>query len=462
MDAPRNRPAEEGRKIYTVSEINALARDLLESSFFDVWIQGEVSNLRAPGSGHLYFTLKDASSQIAAVLFRSQAGLLRFRLEDGLQVLARGRVSVYEARGTYQIACQWMEPAGRGSLQLAFEQLKRRLAEEGLFDPARKRSIPALPRRIGVITSPTGAALRDFLRVLDRRYANLQVTIHPARVQGDEAAPEIADALRRMNRIGGFDVLVLCRGGGSLEDLWPFNEEVVARAVAESGIPVISAVGHEVDFTIADFVADVRAPTPSAAAEMVVASKEDLSRRIESLDVRLRSAVRVVHGGLRDRVSRLGRSRALFSTRSRLEAFSQRVDDASASLREATRSLLASRRRRVDLSTERISPRTLSAGVAARRQHLADLIHRSALGTGSIAGRSRERWRALSSLLHSLSPLSVLDRGYALCLDPDTGRPVTDSRRLPSSRRVDVRLRRGRIACDIREVSHAQNDPERP
>jgi len=265
-----------------------------------------------------------------------------------------------------------------------------------------------------------------------------------------------------MNRIGGFDVLVLCRGGGSLEDLWPFNEEVVARAVAESGIPVISAVGHEVDFTIADFVADVRAPTPSAAAEMVVASKEDLSRRIESLDVRLRSAVRVVHGGLRDRVSRLGRSRALFSTRSRLEAFSQRVDDASASLREATRSLLASRRRRVDLSTERISPRTLSAGVAARLQHLADLIHRSALGTGSIAGRSRERWRALSSLLHSLSPLSVLDRGYALCLDPDTGRPVTDSRRLPSSRRVDVRLRRGRIACDIREVSHAQNDPERP
>ena len=278
----------------------------------------------------------------------------------------------------------------------------------------------------------------------------------------DEISAFERSYLRRMNRIGGFDVLVLSRGGGSLEDLWPFNEEVVARAVAESAIPVISAVGHEVDFTIADFVADVRAPTPSAAAEMVVASKEDLNRRIDSLAARLRSAVRVVHGGLRDRVSRLGRSRALFSTRGRLEAFSQRLDDANASLRAAIRALLVSRRRRVELSTERISPRALSAGVASRRQHLADLIHRSALGAGSLERASRERWRALSSLLHSLSPLAVLDRGYALCLDPDTGRPVTDSRRLPPSHRVDVRLRQGRIGCDIREVSHAQNDPERP
>jgi exodeoxyribonuclease VII large subunit len=455
------KPLEEGRRVYTVSEISALVRDLLESAYFDIWVEGEVSNLRSPGSGHLYFTLKDASCQIAGVLFRTQASQLKFTLEDGLKILARGRISLYEARGTYQMICQWMEPAGIGSLQLAFEQLKRRLEAEGLFDPARKRPLPVLPQRIGVITSPTGAALRDFLHVLGRRFANLQITIHPVRVQGSEAAPELAAAIRRLNRLGGFDVLVLCRGGGSLEDLWPFNEEVVARAVAESGIPVISAVGHEVDYTICDFAADFRAATPSAAAELVIASKEELEVRIASLSARLRSAIRIHLGDLRERIARLGRSRALLSARARVDALSQRLDDSQVRLREALRGILEERKKRLHQSREAISPKLLAASVSVRRQRV---DHAMQLSTRAILHHLQalgERWRSLSSLLDSLSPLAVLDRGYALCLDPESGSPVTDTLHLPPSRRVDVRLRRGRIGCDIREVIHAQDDKKR-
>jgi exodeoxyribonuclease VII large subunit len=451
---------EDARRVYTVSQINALARDLLESTYFDLWVEGEVSNLRSPGSGHLYFTLKDAGAQMTAVLFRTQASQLKFSLEDGLKVLARGRLSLYEARGTYQLICQWMEPAGRGSLQLAFEQLKRRLGEEGLFDAARKRPLPALPQHIAIITSPSGAALRDFLHVLGRRYANMQVTIHPVRVQGSEAAPEIAEAIRRLNRLGGFDVLVLARGGGSLEDLWPFNEEVVARAVAESRLPVISAVGHEVDFTIADFAADLRAATPSAAAEMVIASKEELVTRINSLSLRLRSAVRLKAGALRERVARLGRSRTLLSARARLDGLAQRLDDSQSRLREGLRQMLQDRRRRLQGSREALSPKLLSAGVAARRDRLAHAMRLAELGVAARVQAKRERWGALSSLLDSLSPLAVLDRGYALCLDPDSGSPITDTHRLPPSGRVQVRLRKGRIGCEILEVHHAQDDQE--
>jgi exodeoxyribonuclease VII large subunit len=455
------KPVGATRRIYSVSEINALARDVLESSFYDIWVEGEVSNLRSPGSGHCYFTLKDATSQISAVLFRTQALGLRFRLEDGLKVLVRGRISLYEARGAFQINCQWMEPAGRGSLQLAFEQLKRRLAAEGLFDPSRKRPIPALPQCIAVITSPTGAALRDFLHVLDRRYANVRIVIHPVRVQGDGAAAEIAAALRRANRLEGVDVIVVCRGGGSLEDLWPFNEELLARAVLESGIPVISAVGHEIDFTICDFVSDLRAATPSAAAEMVVATKEELRERIASLLSRSHQSIRLIHRDLRERAARLGRSRALLSTRGRLDALFQRLDDHREALRGALRRKLLERGRRLARASEIVSPRLLAAHVGARRLRSEALLRRAVPAVRRIASERRDRWAALSSLLDSFSPLAVLDRGYALCLDPHTGALVTDSRRLPEHGRVDVRLRRGRIACDVREVTHAQDDEER-
>src|SRR5437867_3235119 len=270
------RPRED-HPVLTVSELNALARGLLEEGLGTVWVEGEISNLRRYPSGHTYFTLKDAESQVAAVLFRGNAAALRFRPGDGLKVLARGRVSLYEPRGAYQVIVEALEPAGLGALQLAFEQLKARLLAEGLFDAARKRPIPLLPRRIGIVTSPSGAAIRDILKVLSRRFASLGVVLAPARVQGAEAAGEIVAGIAALNRLAGLDALIVTRGGGSLEDLWPFNEEAVARAIAASAIPVISAVGHETDVTIADLVADLRAPTPSAAAEVVVGSREELA-----------------------------------------------------------------------------------------------------------------------------------------------------------------------------------------
>jgi len=456
------RSLEQTRKVYSVSEINAQARDLLESSFFDVCVEGEVSNLRAPGSGHLYFTLKDAASQIAAVLFRVPASQLRFSLEDGMKVVARGRISLYEPRGTYQLICQWLEPAGRGSLQLAFEQLKRKLEAEGLFETARKRPIPALPQRIGLITSPSGAALRDFLHVLLRRYANVEILLHPVRVQGDEAAAEIVEAIGRMNRRGGLDVLVLSRGGGSLEDLWPFNEEIVARAVVASAIPVISAVGHEIDFTICDFACDLRAATPSAAAEIVVRSKRELEDRILAMDGRLRSALRLLCRDLRDQVARLGRSRALLSARARVDGFAQRLDDARAALGDTMRGRVSESRRRLEVFREATSPRILAAASGARRLRVENGLRFSDRAMRALVGARRERWRSLSSILDSLSPLAVLDRGYALCLDPDSGSLVTDTHSLPASRRVSVRLRSGRIGCEIREVAHGQDEEERP
>src|SRR5256712_12757621 len=256
------------RRVLTVSELNSLAQEILEETCPSIWVEGEISNLRRYPSGHTYFTLKDEGAQIAAVLFRGASQSLPFRPEDGLKVLARGRISLYEARGTFQIIVDALEPAGLGALQLAFEQLKARLLAEGLFDAARKRPLPALPRRIGIVASPAGAALRDILKVLSRRFANLEIVLAPSRVQGEGASLEIVEAIRLLNRLGGVDVLILARGGGSLEDLWPFNEDRVARAIAASGIPVISAIGHEVDGTIADLLADLRAPTPSAAAEL--------------------------------------------------------------------------------------------------------------------------------------------------------------------------------------------------
>ncbi len=305
-----DRPPREKRRVYTVSELNALAQAILEESFPSVWVEGEISNLRKYPSGHTYFTLKDEAAQIAAVLFRGASQSLPFRPEDGLKVLARGRISLYEARGAFQLIVDALEPAGLGALQLAFEQLKARLLAEGLFDSARKRPLPLLPRRIGIVASLQGAALRDILKVLARRFANLEVVLAPSRVQGEGASLEIVESIRMLNHLGGIDVLILARGGGSIEDLWPFNEERVARAIAASGVPVVSAVGHEVDTTIADLVADLRAPTPSAAAEMVVQSKEELADRIGALRGRLVAAARLRLSAARDTLDEAGSARA--------------------------------------------------------------------------------------------------------------------------------------------------------
>src|SRR3990170_5310628 len=267
----------EARRVLTVSQLTSEIRAVLESTLGEIWVEGEISNCRLWNTGHLYFTMKDGGSQIRAVMFRSAVRSLKFKPEDGLHVVARGRVSVYEPKGEYQLVCDQMEPRGLGALQLAFEQLKKRLQAEGLFDAARKRPLPALPRKIGVVTSLDGAAIRDIINVLRRRYANAHLVIRPTRVQGEGAALEIARALKAIGRVPGVDVVIVGRGGGSIEDLWAFNEEVVARAIALMPVPVISAVGHETDVTIADFVADLRAPTPSAAAEIVVKAKEEFS-----------------------------------------------------------------------------------------------------------------------------------------------------------------------------------------
>ena len=269
--------------VFSVTELTVGIRDLLEAEFFEVWVEGELSNCRVWNTGHLYFTLKDSGAQVRGVVFRSALRYLKFKPADGLRVVARGRVSVYEPKGEYQLVCEHMEPHGLGALQLAFDQLKKRLQAEGLFDAARKRALPALPRKIGIVTSLDGAAIRDIINVLGRRYANAHLVIRPARVQGDGAALDIARALRAIGRLPGVDVIIVGRGGGSIEDLWAFNEEIVARAIAGSPVPVISAVGHETDVTIADFVADLRAPTPSAAAELVVVRKDEFQARINSI-----------------------------------------------------------------------------------------------------------------------------------------------------------------------------------
>src|SRR2546426_3032358 len=306
------------RRILTVTELTVRVRDLLEREFFEVWVEGELSNCRVWHTGHLYFTLKDGSSQIRSVIFRSALRYLKFKPADGLRVVARGRVSVYEPKGEYQLVCEHLEPHGLGALQLAFDQLKKRLQEEGLFDAARKRPLPSLPRKIGIVTSLDGAAIRDIINVLRRRYANAHLVICPARVQGDDAVPDVARALRQIARVPGVDVVILARGGGSIEDLWAFNEEVVARAIARVPVPVISGIGHETDVTIADFVADLRAPTPSAAAEIVVSAKDEFCGWIDRLHDRL-------HAAARGRAQGLSRRVHMLSGRSALAGFPGRV-----------------------------------------------------------------------------------------------------------------------------------------
>src|SRR5215203_5897674 len=338
-------PKGPSRRVFTVTELTVGVRDLLEERFSEIWVEGELSNCKTWNTGHLFFTLKDDRTQIKGVIFRSALRYLKFKPADGLRVVARGRVSVYEPKGEYQIVCEHLEPQGLGALQLAFEQLKKRLQQEGLFDRDRKRPLPALPRKIGVVTSLDGAAIRDIIKVLSRRYANAHLIIRPVRVQGEGAAMDIARGLRAIGRVPGVDVVIVGRGGGSIEDLWAFNEEVVARAIALSPVPVIAAVGHESDVTIADFVADLRAPTPSAAAEMVVAAKDEFCSRIDRLTGRLRAAAR---GGLQRRraaVHVLSSRRGLAGFAARVGMRGRHAAELTHQLRSAVRAAIEGRAR---------------------------------------------------------------------------------------------------------------------
>jgi exodeoxyribonuclease VII large subunit len=439
----------ERRRVWSVSELSARIRGELESTFAEIWVEGEVSNGRVWNTGHLYFTLKDARAQIKGVMFRSTLRYLKFKVEDGLHVVARGKISVYEPKGEYQFVCEHMEPRGLGPLQLAFEQLKKKLAAEGLFEPARKRPLPALPRRIGVVTSIDGAALRDIVRVLRRRHPNAHVVIAPSRVQGQGSAGEIVRALRQLARVPGVDVIIVGRGGGSLEDLWTFNEEIVARAIAASAVPVISAVGHETDFTIADFVADLRAPTPSAAAEMVVKAHDEFCSRIDRLNERLLAAV---SGRLRRADARLHALMArpgLAGFPGRVASRGRHVAELAADMRQALVASMSRLRRRHELARRALAqfdPRHRLAAIrtrlVAREGHLAAAFTRR-------LHRSQSAFRARAAQLDGLSPLKVLGRGYAVCWDGARARIIRDPASVAPGDAIRVTLERGELSATV-------------
>jgi exodeoxyribonuclease VII large subunit len=440
------------RRIWPVRELVGQVRELIEQEFGDVWVEGEISNYRPAPSGHVYFTLKDAEAQLPIVLFRRQAVLLRFRPEDGLHVLVRGRVSVYEQRGQMQLVAETMEPVGAGSLQLAFEQLKERLKAEGLFDAARKRPLPAFPRTVGIVTSPTGAVIRDFLNIVARRHAGLSVLLVPVSVQGDQASAEIEAAIAELNASLLVDVIVLARGGGSLEDLAAFNSERVARAIAASGLPVVAAIGHETDFTIADFAADLRAPTPSAAAELITEAQHKIAEHLANQSHRLDRAARFQLLQARQRLTRLPVSRAESRISTLMHRLAQRLDDFSFRMEATLSAGLRQRQTRVaDLSATvlRHDPRQ---ALAHAREHLQACRTRLDLTVERMLHARQASLCALDARLHSLSPLAVLDRGYALVLSAE-GSLIRSSGQITSGDRLTTRLSDGAFTSHVESTA---------
>jgi exodeoxyribonuclease VII large subunit len=416
------------RKVWRVSELTAQVRDLLERAFRDLWVQGEVSNFRVSPYGHFYFTLKDESAQLRCFVNRKDARFLRLRPEDGLAVTLRGSLSVYEQRGEYQLLVSYLEPVGVGALQLAFEQLKARLAAEGLFAAERKKPLPMLPQRIGLITSPRGAAIADMIRILRRRYENLHLRLYPVRVQGEGAADEIVEAIRLLNRHRAADVILLARGGGSLEDLWAFNEESVARAIAASKIPIITGIGHETDFTIADFVADLRAPTPSAAAELVIKSKEELKERLRTLEAKLAQHLRYQILHARQSLTELLAARGWRQLDALLREQMQRADELATRLRQGLRDAVTDRRQRWALAAARLVSFDLRGALE----------------------RERLRLKALTGQLNQLSPIRVLDRGYAIVFD-EQGKVVKSTAAVRLGDPIQVQLARGRLEAEVKK-----------
>lgn len=442
-------PAASRRRVLSVTALTAELRARLEAGYPDVWVDGELSNGRIWSSGHYYFQLKDTTAQIRGVMFRTHVSRLRFVPQDGLQVLVRGSLSVYEAKGEYQLVAQHMEPRGTGALQLAYEQLKQRLHDEGLFAQARKRPLPALPRRIGMVTSLDGAAIRDMLTVLLRRHPRAQVLIAHSRVQGEGAATEIAQALARLTRVDDVDVVIVGRGGGSLEDLWAFNEEIVARAIAASPVPVISAIGHETDVTIADFVADLRAPTPSAAAELVLQKSDEFAAQIRRWRERLSSTMNARLARAVHRAQRASTHPALAGLPLRLALRARRLDDLLGTADRVVRAAVVSRQRRLAHATALVvqhDPRhrlargqtmlagldaRLRAGIEARQQHLRRQVERGA------------------AHLHALSPLGVLGRGYAVCWDGARRRVIRAASDVQPGDAVRITLGTGELCARV-------------
>ncbi len=439
------------RRVWTVRDLIGALRTSVERDYADVWVEGEISNFRAADSGHVYFTLKDGDAQLRLVMFRSQARLLRFKPADGMAVIARGRVTVYETRGELQLSAEYLEPKGAGALQIAFEQLKARLAAEGLFDAARKRPLPALPRTIGIVTSPRGAAIRDILNVLQRRHEGVHVLIFPAQVQGEMAAVEVAAGVNYFSRARKVDVILVARGGGSAEDLAAFNDEALARAIAASKVPVISAIGHETDFTIADFVADLRAPTPSAAAEMVVEPKHDLDRRIADLRERLARAARYQLLMARQTLTELAQHAAFARMHEFLGRRQQRADELTFRLAQAQQELLDRHRRRLDVAATRLRHYDLRGRFTAMRRELAAQFAALSAATRRRLLEQRSSLERLSAQLDGLSPLKVLDRGYALVFDA-AGKLVKDAAQLAAGDEISARLARGTLRATVKKT----------
>ncbi|HEX4347450.1 MAG TPA: exodeoxyribonuclease VII large subunit [Vicinamibacterales bacterium] len=446
------------RRVLSVAQLNAQLRNALETDFGEIWVEGELSGCKVWNSGHLYFKLKDGTAHVSAFMFRSTLRYLRFKPADGQRVIARGKMTLYEAKGECQFVCEHMEPHGLGALQLAFDQLKKRLDEEGLFAAGRKRPLPALPRKIGVVTSLDGAALRDIINVLTRRHRNAQIVIRPARVQGDGASVEIARGIKAVGHVPGVDVVIVGRGGGSIEDLWAFNEEIVARAIALCPVPVVSAVGHETDFTIADFVADVRAPTPSAAAEIVVAATTEFVARIDHLENRLRAA-------LDGRVQRLSRRVHGLDSRPALAGFPGRVamrgrhaSELSHAVARLTRAAAGARARRVQHLERQLSTFDAGRRIAGIRTRLVSAEGRLSRAAGTRRHRADARLRESAGRLDALSPIAVLARGYSVCWNADGTRVIRDAAQTRAGDNVRVKLFKGELDCEVREVNATTKD----
>jgi exodeoxyribonuclease VII large subunit len=433
------------RRTYTVSELTAEMRAVLTEAFTDIWVSGEISGTKVPPSGHYYFTLKDESAQIRAVCYKTTARYLKFKPQDGIAVVARGRIDVYDARGEVQLMVDALEPLGHGALQLAFEQLKKRLAAEGLFEASRKRAIPALPERIGIVTSPSGAVIRDILQILERRAPGRHIRVYPTLVQRDGAAEQIAAGVEYFSQSGWAEVVIVARGGGSLEDLWAFNEERVARAIARCSVPVISAVGHETDFTIADFVADLRAPTPSAAAEMVIATRQSLietldagdSRLIQSVRLKLALAARRLHGVEID----TGRLHRAVGRRM------QRVDELDYRVRESMRVAIDARTRVLESLSARLHRRDVRLRLAEGRRNLESLEQRISETMRLRLSRAAGKLAPLEAHLKQLSPTRILERGYAIV--EHQGQIVKSPSQAPVGSTVRVRLAQGELGARV-------------
>jgi exodeoxyribonuclease VII large subunit len=440
MAKPFQLPLMPRRTIWSVSDLTSRVRDLLAGEFTDVFVEGEVSNAHAAQSGHLYFTLKDNNAQIRCVCFRTQLARLKFRPEDGLHVTVRGSISVYEARGEYQFYVEHVEPVGLGALQLAFEQLKKRLEAEGIFDHERKKSLPVLPQCVGLITSPSGAAVRDIVQILQRRFPNLHVVLYPVRVQGEGAAGEIVQAIRYFDRKQLADVLILARGGGSLEDLWAFNEEPVARAIVACTIPIITGIGHETDFTIADFAADIRASTPSAAAEMVVRTRQEFDGHLCDLRDKIAQLLRYRVLQASHKLRELDLHRAARRLEDTLRRRRQHTDDLAAQLARALSGRVQTLQQRLEFALSRLDRRTSELGVRASR-------------TLAAKGQLLEK---LLVQLEERSPLRLLERGYAICYDA-RGDVVQSADQVALCERIRVQLARGRLGA---EVTDKEKDKE--